>query len=120
MGICFAWLVNFGIDGYHFRAFLTKIKKLKKFAILFHLGFFYNVMLLFPKNIKIYWKKRSFKLRGSCLFELVLISSYIRMIRNLFPYKIKGFVYDNLLTKKPGDYERELFYIKPGKKSKLR
>lgn len=120
MGIQYAWLVNFAIEGYHFRAFLTKIKSLRKFVIIFHLGFFYNVMLIFPKHVKIYWKKRSFNLRSAFLLELIMITTYIRMIRNLFPYKVKGFVYDNLIFSKASDYERELFYIKPGKKSKLR
>jgi len=116
-GIRFAWIINFAIEGYHFRAFLTKLKKMKKFAVLFHLGFFYNVLLFFPRTIKLFWKKRTFRIRGAILSELIMIAYYIRMIRNLFPYKIKGFIYDNLIYFKPDAYEKEMFGIKPGKKT---
>lgn len=115
-GIRYAWLVNSAIEGYHFRAFLTKLRKMKKFVVLFHLGFFYNVLVFFPRTIKLYWKKRTFKIRGALLSELIMISHYIRIIRNLFPYKIKGFVYDSLVHFKVDGYEKELFGIKPGKK----
>jgi len=118
-GIRYAWMTIFSIEGYHYRAFLTKIKKLKKSVIIFRLGFFYNLMILFSRNIKIYWKKRLFRLRGSNLLELLALSSYIRMVRNLFPYKIKGIIYDNLALNKP-EFEKERFGVKPGKKAKVR
>lgn len=117
LGIRFAWIINFAIEGYHFRAFLTKLKKMRRFAVLFHLGFFYNVLLFFPGTIKLFWKKRTFRIRGAILSELIMIAYYIRMIRNLFPYKIKGFIYDNLIYFKPDAYEKEMFGIKPGKKT---
>lgn len=118
-GIRYAWMTIFSIEGYHYRAFLTKIKKLKKSVIIFRLGFFYNLMILFSRNIRIYWKKRLFRLRGSNLLELFALSSYIRMVRNLFPYKIKGIIYDNLALNKP-EFEKEKFGVKPGKKAKVR
>jgi len=115
-GIRYAWLVNSAIEGYHFRAFLTKLRKMRKFVVLFHLGFLYNVLVFFPRTIKLYWKKRTFKIRGALLSELIMIAHYIRIIRNLFPYKIKGFVYDSLVHFKVDGYEKALFVIKPGKK----
>lgn len=118
-GIRYAWMTIFSIEGYHYRAFLTKIKRLKKSVIIFRLGFFYNLMILFSRNIKIYWRKRLFRLRGSNLLELFAISSYIRLVRNLFPYKIKGIIYDNYVLNK-ADFEKEKFGVKPGKKAKVR
>lgn len=118
-GIQFAWMTIFAIEGYHFRTFLHYVKSLKRFAILFKLGFFYNLLLVFPKSFKIFWKKRLFKLRSSDLFALYNVSFYIRMLRNLFPYKVKGIIYDNFNYSRP-DYEKQLYVFKQGKKAKLR
>jgi hypothetical protein len=119
VGIHFSWMTIFAIEGYHFRTFLHYVKSLKQYAVLFKLGFFYNLLIVFPKSFKIFWKKRLFKLRSSDLLELYNISFYIRMLRNLFPYKVKGIIYDNFNRSKP-DYEKQLYRFKQGKKAKLR
>lgn len=119
VGIQFAWMTVFSIEGYHFRIFRKRLKKLKRVVLKLRLGFLYRVVIVLPKSLRIFWKKRFFRLRGSDLVMLYMVSMYIRMVRNLFPYKVKGIVYDNYGLSK-GDFERQVFFIKPGKKAKLR
>lgn len=110
--LIFGWFVRFRTIGYHYTARLYYRRNLKKTGqafVLFRLGFFYKVLIKLPASVKLYWRKRFFTLKGNNFHELFLLSNYIRFVRNLFPYKSKGFTFDN-----------ENFPLKTGKKSKFR
>jgi len=118
-GINFGWGINFFMEGYHFKAVYAYISKLRRSVLFCRMGFFYNLLLCFPRHIKFSWRKRSFFIRGSNFTEFLGVCFYLRMVRNLFPYKIKGFIYDNYFVNKT-IYEKDIFPLKKGKKDKQR
>ena len=118
IGVCFGAGVGFFIEGYHFRIFYARVRKLGWRSLFFcRMGYFYNLLLVLPLHVRVFWRKRSFFLRGAFLSSFIALCFYLRMLRNLFPYKIKGVIYDNdRMARK--NYEETLFSLKPGKQDK--
>lgn len=88
-GIIFGWIVQFNIIGYHY----TLRFSAKKRYLRINLGFRYKIFLILPSSIVIYGEKRKFALVGSNFIELHALAMYIRSLRNLLPYKLKGFCF---------------------------
>jgi len=60
-GVCFGWGVGFFIEGYHFRIFHARIRKLNYRSLFFcRMGYFYNLLLVLPHHVRVFWRKRSF------------------------------------------------------------
>jgi len=104
-GIVFGWTIQFNIVGYHYTLRFSVKKKYLKI----NLGFRYKIFLVLPSSITIFGEKRRFALVGSNFIELHELANYIRSLRNLLPYKLKGFCFLNEQVK-----------LKQGKKLKYR
>jgi len=96
---------RFSVIGYNYR---IKAFKKKRYFIL-KIGYFYKIVLKVPKLIKVLSRKRSFMLIGTNKIIFDSFTDYIRNLRNLYPYKKKGFTYRN-----------EYFKLKKGKKTRFR
>jgi len=105
VGFFFKYIVRFEIVGYHYIIRFSKFNNIMKLK----LGFKYRVNLRFPSTIRFINEKRKFVLLGEDFFVLKEISTYIRNLRNLYPYKRKGIVFNI-----------ENLKLKVGKKAKLR
>lgn len=104
-GIVFGWIIQFNIVGYHYTLRFSMKKKYLKI----NLGFRYKIFLVLPSSIMIFGEKRKFALVGSNFIELHELANYIRCLRNLLPYKLKGFCFLD-----------EQIKLKQGKKLKYR
>lgn len=104
-GFLFNWIVRFSIVGYHYTLKFSRLKRLVRLK----LGFRYRIVLVLPTGIDLIYNKRRFCIVGDNIYKIFEICKYIRNLRNLFPYKSKGFV-----------YVLENLKLKAGKKSKLR
>jgi len=101
----YRWFVRFNVVGYHYT-----MRTLKRRRWLYlRMGYRYRFVIVMPKSLCILAKRRFFCLVGEKFKWLVEISNYIRNLRNLFPYKIKGIV-----------YSLEKLFLKPGKRARLR
>jgi len=104
-GIVFGWIIQFNIIGYHYTLRFSVRKKYLKI----NLGFRYKIFLVLPPSITILGEKRKFALVGLNFIELYELANYIRSLRNLLPYKLKGFCFLDEQVK-----------LKQGKKLKYR
>lgn len=104
-GICCGYFNRFKIEGYNYR---VKSSFSNAYILLF-VGHRYSILLKFPTSIKIFPRKRAFTVFGTNFIEVNYVLDYIRHLRDLFPYKKRGFV----LTK-------ENISLKRGKKEKFK
>jgi hypothetical protein len=93
-GFLFPFYINFKLIGYHYKIF-KKRKKTRRLGIRFRMGFFDDYMFVFSKGIYLKRKKREFMLYSGNFVQLMMLSVFIRYIRNTFPYKNKGFSFVN-------------------------
>jgi len=103
----FGWVVEINVRGNAYLWRRWRIKKLKRSALMVRAGFFYNLLVILPTTLRLFWHKSYIRLFSASIGDLTLIAEYLRFTRDLFPYKIGGFI-----------FEEERFEIKPGKKRK--
>lgn len=104
-GICCGFFSRFNTIGYNYR-----IKSSFKFSYLYvFVGHFYSILLKFPRTVKIFRRKRFFTVFGTNFLDFKFIISYIRHLRDLYPYKTRGFVFRD-----------ESVSLKRGKKLKVK
>jgi ribosomal protein L6P/L9E len=105
----------FNLNAGHHRRFMVvgynyRIKPFKKRRyLMLKIGYFYRIIMKIPDSLKICPKKRFSVIIGTNRIIFDSSVDYIRNLRNLYPYKKKGFVYRN-------EYVR----IKKGKKTRFR
>lgn len=104
-GICCGYFNRFVTIGYNYR-----IKSSFAHSYLFiFLGHRYSLALKFPDSVRIFRKKRSFTIFGTNFIEFNFIVDYVRHLRDLFPYKNRGFL-----------IRKEVVSLKRGKKVKFK
>lgn len=103
----FGWVVEINVRGNAYLWRRWRIRKLRRAALLVRAGFFYNLLVVLPMTLRLFWHKSYVRLFTVNAGDLAAIAEYIRFTRNLFPYKLAGFI-----------FEEERFILKPGKKGK--
>jgi len=87
--VCFCWCANFEIIGYNYEI----KKRLKKNLLKLDLGFSkHKILLYFPYYVFVLGRKRSFDLFCLSLNLFYTVFYFIRCIRDLFPYKLRGII----------------------------
>jgi hypothetical protein len=117
VGVHTGFAVAFFVEGYHLRFTPARVVQINRTAMLARLGHFRNLLFVFPPHMRFWFRKRSFFVRSGCLEEFSAVCLYLRMLRDLFPYKLKGLVYDGYLFRNTL-YEKDTYLLKPGKKDK--
>ena len=105
LGVVSGWFLHFVLTGYNYR---LKSSFFNSF-LLVYLGFFYSCLFKLPNSIKVFRRKRAFIIFSNNLLDFNFTVRYLRHLRDLFPYKIRG------LTLK-----KEVVRLKKGKKVKFR
>jgi hypothetical protein len=96
---------QFRIMGYHYTYKAFPRKNIMRL----NLGYKFRFFMTLPSSVRVVIRKRFFSLVGSNKIALISLCKFIRHLRNLLPYKLKGFVFDD---------ERPV--LKQGKKVKYR
>lgn len=104
-GVSSGWFMHFILFGYNYR---LKSSFFGSFLLLY-LGFFYSLLFKFPSSVKIFRRKRAFLIFSTNLLDFNFTVSYLRHLRDLYPYKSRGLIFN-----------RETFKFKQGKKVKFR
>jgi hypothetical protein len=105
----FGWVVELNVRGNTYLWRRWSVRKLRRVALLVRAGFFYNLLVMIPKTLRLFWHKSYIRLFAVNLGDMAAVAEYIRFVRNLFPYKLAGFT-----------FEEERFIVKPGKKGKTK
>jgi len=106
-GINFFWSVSYEIIGYNY----TIKNRLRKKLFRLNLGYSkHKIILNLPFGLKVIAKKRRFWVFSTDIVLLYNLARYIRDLRNLFPYKLKGLVSNSNWK----------IFLKPGKVTKYR
>ena len=105
VGVNFGWVVKYSIIGYQYTIKFSKKRRYLKI----NLGFRYRIFIILPCSISVFGERRKLALLGTNYIELIKVSRYIRYLRNLLPYKLKGLIFVDENVK-----------LKQGKKVKYR
>jgi ribosomal protein L6P/L9E len=102
-GVTYGWFVSLNLIGIQY---IMKYSKRARF-LTFSLGF--NSLLKYRvfKDLYVYKKKRNVFLYGWDFEKVFAIARFLRRIKNLEPYKVKGFIFSGETVK-----------LKPGKRQK--
>jgi len=105
----FGWVVELNVRGNAYLWRYWRIRRLRRFALFVRAGFFYNLLVLLPTTFRMFWHKSYIRLFSASFGDLMLVSEYLRFVRDLFPYKLAGFI-----------FEEERFRLKLGKRAKTK
>ena len=95
----------FSTKGYNYRLTYLRSRRL----LLLRLGYSYYILIRLPDSLHLSLRKRNFALFGFNKVVFDRTVHYIRNLRTLYPYKLKGF-----------SFFAENLPLKEGKKSKFR
>ena len=104
-GLNAGYFLRFAVVGYNYKLKAFKRRNL----VMLKIGYFYKIIIKVPKLIKVRSKKRLFWVKGTNEIVFRYFVTFLRNLRNLYPYKKKGYALRN-----------EKFKLKKGKKTRYR
>ena len=105
----FGWVVEVNVRGNAYLWRYWRVRKLRRYALFVRAGFFFNLLVLLPTTLRMFWHKNYVRLFSVSFGDLALVTEYLRFVRDLFPYKLAGFI-----------FEEERFKLKLGKRAKTK
>lgn len=104
-GLNCGYFLRLGIIGYNYRLRTSHSQS----YMFFFLGHFFSILIRLPSTVRVFRRKRNFIIFGINLLDFNYTVDYVRHLRDLYPYKTRGF---SLL--------REVVPLKRGKKVKFK
>lgn len=106
--MCFGWFIRFSVIGYNF----TFKSNLRRGLLKLNLGYSrHRFVVNLPSTLRVIIRgRRRLVLFALSFIDLYTLAVYIRNLRNILPYKLRGLVLEN------GRFN----ILKPGKKVKYR